>query len=254
MVFNNSINANNEAAEFVGMSPEQKVEWVKNQSKTKIGKEGYIGEAPDKLGAYGEFLGGAGPMVAKTIAGTTVGAGLAAVAPETGGLSMAGLPAVMAWAFNAQDMASQGVQKEIMRRYEIIKSGNTGISDVDAMKEASSGQTLGEIAGLVENTAFMMPASRVINPVAKSVLRSGIENTLKSAIKVGTIVSATEAGKKVVAGVTSKYGETPQEILGNSALDFAENATVGALLHISTMGAVGLLIYQKLYNLELNMH
>jgi hypothetical protein len=243
--FNNSINANNEAAEFVGMSPEQKVEWVKNQSKTKIGKEGYIGEAPDKLGAYGEFLGGAGPMVAKTIAGATVGAGLAAVAPETGGLSMAGLPAVMAWAFNAQDMASQGVQKEIMRRYEMIKSGNTGISDVDAMEEASSGQTLGEIAGLVENTAFMMPASRVINPVAKSVLRSGIENTLKSAIKVGTIVSATEAGKKVVAGVTSKYGETPQEILGNSALDFAENATVGALLHISTMGAVGLLNLPK---------
>jgi len=243
--FNNSINANNEAAEFVGMSPEQKVEWVKNQSKTKIGKEGYIGEAPDKLGAYGEFLGGAGPMVAKTIAGTTVGAGLAAVAPETGGLSMAGLPAVMAWAFNAQDMASQGVQKEIMRRYEILKSGNTGISDVDAMEEASSGQTLGEIAGLVENTAFMMPASRVINPTAKSVLRSGIENTLKSAIKVGTIVSATEAGKKVVAGVTSKYGETPQEILGNSALDFAENATVGALLHISTMGAVGLLNLPK---------
>jgi len=243
--FNNSINANNEAADFVGMSSEQKVEWVKNQSKTKIGKEGYIGEAPDKLGAYGEFLGGAGPMVAKTIAGTTVGAGLAAVAPETGGLSMAGLPAVMAWAFNAQDMASQGVQKEIMRRYEILKSGNTGISDVDAMEEASSGQTLGEIAGLVENTAFMMPASRVINPTAKSVLRSGIENTLKSAIKVGTIVSATEAGKKVVAGVTSKYGETPQEILGNSALDFAENATVGALLHISTMGAVGLLNLPK---------
>jgi hypothetical protein len=243
--FNNSINANNEAAEFVGMSPEQKVEWVKNQSKTKIGKEGYIGEAPDKLGAYGEFLGGAGPMVAKTIAGTTVGAGLAAVAPETGGVSLAGLPAVMAWAFNAQDMASQGAQKEIMRRYEMIKSGNTGISDVDAMKEASSGEILGEIAGLIENTAFMMPASRVINPTAKSVLRSGIENTLKSAIKVGTIVSATEAGKKVVAGVTSKYGETPQEILGNSALDFAENATVGALLHISTMGAVGLLNLPK---------
>ena len=243
--FNNSINANNEAAEFVGMSPEQKVEWVKNQSKTKIGKEGYIGEAPDKLGAYGEFLGGAGPMVAKTIAGTTVGAGLAAVAPETGGVSLAGLPAVMAWAFNAQDMASQGAQKEIMRRYEMIKSGNTGISDVDAMKEASSGEILGEIAGLIENTAFMMPASRVINPTAKSVLRSGIENTLKSAIKVGTIVSATEAGKKVVAGVTSKYGETPQEILGNSALDFAENATVGALLHISTMAAVGLLNLPK---------
>lgn len=243
--FNNSINANNEAAEFVGMSPEQKVEWVKNQSKTKIGKEGYIGEAPDKLGAYGEFLGGAGPMVAKTIAGTTVGAGLAAVAPETGGVSLAGLPAVMAWAFNAQDMASQGVQKEIMRRYEILKSGNTGISDVDAMKEASSGQTLGEIAGLVENTAFMMPASRVINPVAKSVLRSGIENTLKSAIKVGAIVSGTEAGKKVVAGATSKYGETPQQILGNSALDFAENATVGGLLHISTMAAAGLLNLPK---------
>lgn len=243
--FNNAINANNEAADFVGMSPEQKVEWVKNQSKTKIGKEGYIGEAPDKLGAYGEFLGGAGPMVAKTIAGTTVGAGLAAVAPETGGLSMAGLPAVMAWAFNAQDMASQGAQKEIMRRYEMIKSRNTGISDVDAMKEASSGQTLGEIAGLAENTAFMMPASRVINPAAKSVLRSGIENTLKSAINVGTIVSGTEAGKKVVAGITSKYGETPQEILGNSALDFAENATVGGLLHISTMGAVGLLNLPK---------
>jgi len=243
--FNNSINANNEAAEFVGMSPEQKVEWVKNQSKTKIGKEGYIGEAPDKLGAYGEFLGGAGPMVAKTIAGTTVGAGLAAVAPETGGLSMAGLPAVMAWAFNAQDMASQGAQKEIMRRYEMIKSGNTGISDVDAMKEASSGEILGEIAGLAENTAFMMPASRVINPAAKSVLRSGIENTLKSAINVGAIVSGTEAGKKVVAGVTSKYGETPQEILGNSALDFAENATVGGLLHISTMAAVGLLNLPK---------
>jgi len=243
--FNNSINANNEAADFVNMSPEQKVEWVRNQSKTKIGKEGFIGEAPDKLGAYGEFLGGAGPMVAKTIAGATVGAGLAAVAPETGGLSMAGLPAVMAWAFNAQDMASQGVQKEIMRRYEIIKSGNTGISDVDAMKEASSGQTLGEIAGLVENTAFMMPASRVINPVAKSVLRSGIENTLKSAIKVGAIVSGTEAGKKVVAGATSKYGETPQQILGNSALDFAENATVGGLLHISTMAAAGLLNLPK---------
>ena len=243
--FNNAINANNEAAAFVEMSPEQKVKFVKDKSKTQIGKEGYIGEAPNKLGFYGEFLGGAGPMVAKTITGTTVGAGLAALAPETGGLSMAGLPAVMAWAFNAQDMASQGAQKEIMRRYEMIKARNTGISDVDAMKEASSGQTLGEIAGLAENTAFMMPASRVINPAAKLVLRSGIENTLKSAIHVGAVVSGTEAGKKVVAGVTSKYGETPQEILSNSALDFAENATVGGLLHISTMGAVGLLNLPK---------
>ena len=244
--YSNAVNNNDQSASFVGMSPEQKVEWVKNQSKTKIGKEGYIGEAPDKLGAYGEFLGGAAPMMAKTIAGTTVGAGLAAAAPETGGVSLAGLPAVMAWAFNANDMANQGAQKEILRRYNIIKTNKPNVSDVDAMKEASSGETLGEIAGLAENTAFMMPASRVINPAAKSVLRSGIENTVKSAIHTGAVVSGVEAGKKAIASATTKYGETPQQILSNTAVDFAENATVGGLLHISTMAASGLLDLPKI--------
>ena len=242
--FSDAINANDEASSFVGMTPEQKVQWLKDKSKTNIGEEGYIGKTPSKLGAYGEFLGGATPMMAKTIAGTTVGAGLAAAAPETGGLSLEGLPAVMAWAFNAQDMASQGAQKEILRRYDMIKTSKPNVSDIDAMKEASSGQTLGEIAGLAENTAFMMPAARAIAPEAKSVLRSGVENTLKSAIHTGGIVSGIEAGKKVVAGAEG-YGETPQQILGNGAADFAENATVGGLLHISTMAASGLLDLPK---------
>lgn len=245
-----------EAENFVmNMGTQERLKYVQDRlKKIQPTEEGYIGEVATGIrGKAGELLGGVTPFATKATAGAMAGAGLIALAPETGGASLAAIPSVLSFAATAPSAIYQGGRDEVVRRFDIIKKKNPGLPDIEVMKEAEKGLINGEITGGVVNMLFMGAGKAVapelkeaalnlvgkkvvpkpIAPEVKQTIGKFLENTLSSATHLATTVTTTKAGQEFVAGLEDKrLKETPKEILTKAVDNFTENFNVGAALHI----------------------
>jgi hypothetical protein len=229
--WNRSVNSNEEAENFVkNMTTEERVAYA-NRKEEKRPTGEYVGELPGVFGAAGELIGENAQFLGKAALATGAAASLVAAAPETFGASLAGLPAVAAFAYTAPDMINQGGMQETLRRYNVLKKEKPNVPDVDLMKEAEGGMVVGEIAGGVTNAALMgMGGNNPISQEGKSVVANFINNGLKSATHMGTVTGLVEGGKEIVGGIQG-IKTSPTEVIQNSLNTFKDNFTVGLALH-----------------------
>lgn len=243
--FKSAINDESESDDFVNkMTTKERVDYAnKKLSEIEITEDGFIGKKPSTIGRVGEIVGGVAPFAAKATAGAMAGAGLVAVAPETAGASLAGLPTVMSFAFTTPDMINQGAKNEVLRRYSILKQQNPNSPDEFIMRQAEKGLASGGITGAVTNLAFTgigakpltQIGSKAISNEAKLTIGKYVGNILKSGAHLGTIVSGTEAAKEIEAGIEDKRLRlSPSQIAENATNNFVDNATVGVVLHTLT--------------------
>jgi hypothetical protein len=243
-----AFNAEDEAKEFANMTPEQRVEYVNKMPQ--FNKEGYMGEVPS---GTGKMIGEAVPFVLKMGAGAAVGAGLTAIAPETGGASLQGLTTALPLIFTMEDMVLQGGQKEVIRQYNILKEQNekseNPLSDIELMKQAEKGYALGATVGGLTNVAFGFageiggkPLQQEAQNVLGSFLKNGIKGTAKSAATLGTVSAAGEVSTIAAAGLQDeRLKRTAKQTIDAGVDAFVGGATVGAVLHTATGIATGII-------------
>ncbi len=234
--FNNAVKSNDEANDFVNnMTTQQRLDYLKqNPDEEQKHEAGFIGVKPNTLGQTGNLLGGGAPFMAKAVAGTVIGAGLAAVAPETGGVSLAALPAATSFLFTAPDLINQNAKDEILRRFQIFKS--QGLSDEEAMDKADQGKWVGGLTGLATAAAFSGEGvNKALSPESKTVIGNAMEHVIKPSLKVGAITGlATAAGQE--EGNLEGVKTSQQDIFNNSMKSLEENGT-------SALALTGLMHY-----------
>lgn len=234
-----SVNAAGEAKDFLDASPEEQVAIV-NKKQAENQNPEYLGERSTDLGSALGWGTAQVPFLAKAATGALVGTALAAAAPATGGISAAGVPTALAFAFTAPDMINQGAADEIKRRFEILKSEKPEESDVALMTEARQGQWSGGLSGLATNTLLTGEGNAVMKaPIAeeaKNVVSKAIKKTVGAMVSMGGKTAAVDA-LKLTEGNLEGIKATPSEIAESAAKTFVEQGTVGGLLHI-TMGAI----------------
>ncbi len=230
--WNEAVNGNEEADAFVNMTNKERVDFLKEKHLDQPQPFGLMGEQYDAAGSVGNLLGSAGPTTVKAAAGAVAGTGLAALAPETGGISLAGLPTVMAYAFTALDMIKHGMKDETIRRYQEIKSQHPEMNDEEAMAHAAQGGIpVGGIVGAGENAILMGEGLKSpFSAESKTVLGGALKRSGKAALKFGTttgVGTAAEQAEGNAEGIKTK----PQEIFNNSVNSAMDNAGYGFALH-----------------------
>lgn len=227
--WNEATKGADEANEFTNnMTSQQRVEYLKKHEVKK--PDEFIGERESLLGSTGHFLGGAGPFLGKAAVGAGIGAVSIAAAPESMGASLAGLPTAMGFILTAPDMANQGAQAEIIRRYQILKNQNPEMDDVTAMEEAGNGALSGGIGGILTNAALMGTGLKTpLSMEAKTVIGKTAQQILKSGAHMGAISGGVTAGQQLEGELEGIHTSTKDKI--NATVEsFKENATVGAML------------------------
>ena len=248
--FISAVNDEGESDEFVNnMDTQQRVDYAnkKREEAYALTKEGYVGQVPGGLkGQIGQTIGGAIPFVTKMTAGTIAGAGLVAAAPETGGASLAGIPAVLQFAFTVKDAVNQGGKNEVMRRFDILKQQKPDASDFDLMREAESGLTSGEITGGLTNLVFTAIGAKpaqaipVIEKSLANTLKNTARGTIKSGVELGTISAGGTAVQEIEAGIEDKkFKKSAGEIIDDTVKSFGGGLTTGILLHTATQAVLG---------------
>lgn len=218
-----------EADDFVNnMTIQQQVDYVKSHDVKQ--PDQFIGEQPSTLGSFGHFIGGAAPFLGKATAGALIGAGAVAAAPESMGASLAGLPTAMSFILTAPDMANQGAQQEIIRRFQILKNQNPDMSDVDAMEEARKGALAGGIGGILTNAALIGTGLKTpLSLEAKGVVGKTLQEVTKSAVHMGAVSAGVTAAQQL-EGEAEGIHTSASDKLKAIEDSFKENATTGAML------------------------
>jgi len=238
--WNEAVNGNDEADDFTNtMTTEQQVEFANRKAAERPTDE-YLDERDQGAGT---FLGGAGPFLAKATIGTMAGTAMVAAAPETAGASLAGLPAVTAFAMTAYDMQNQGATNETLRRFNILKQQNPNANELDLMKQAKeSGTIVGGIGGLVENMVFMRGSGGLmkapITAESKNIIKDFAKGTIKAGLKMGATTAGVTAGEQIEGNIEG-YNTKAEDIASATLKSFEENATVGMILHGITSAVTG---------------
>lgn len=229
--WNEATESNDIAAEFADTDATGKLEILNRKAKENEHPE-YIGERPNDLGSVTGLLGESAPFLGKAAAGAAVGTALTLLAPETGGLSTAGLPTAMSFLFTTRDAVNNGIMGEVTRRFQILKKDNPNMPDEDAMREAEKGALSGGTAGIATNALMMTPIGKTaLSLEGRSVLQKAIAKTVASAVQMGATTAAVE-GAKQAEGNLEGIETTGTDIAKSMSKTFVDNATVGGLLHI----------------------
>lgn len=242
--WNESTQGNEDAHNFINnMSDADRVAYLKQTKQEAPRNDGYMGEVGGKLGGVGEFIGENAPFLGKAAAGTAIGAGLTLAAPETAGASLAGLPAVAAFAMTLPDMVNQGGMNETIRRYQILKQEQPEANEVDLMRQArESGIAAGGVAGAATNALLMGEGGNILKaPLeeeTKNTIGKFIKRNLQSAVKMGVTTGAV-TGAEQAEGNLEGIKTSPNDIIKNSVQSFKDNATIGSLLHGITSAITG---------------
>jgi len=180
------------ARKFIDMDVNSRIKQM-NEDYTKDNE--YLKPITDytALGGLGTSIGQGTPMMAKAATGAIAGAGLAALAPETGGASLEGIAPTMAFLFSAPGAANVAYMDELKRRY--YEGKQQGLSDEEAYHKADHQALLSEGVSLATN-AFLskIPASNATG--------EGVNNALKAYAKTGA-KTAGEFGGVTAAGTAT---------------------------------------------------
>ena len=240
--WNKAVEDEDEASNFInGMNTAQRAAYA-NERATRV--------QPDNPGEYlsvrhgvGELIGGAAPFMGKAIAGGVAGAALAALAPETGGATLAGLPAVMSFAFTAPSAIRGGMRDETLNRYYQLKRENPNMSDVNAMSKAEEGMISGGISSGLLNAALSDVGggalTKAVSSEGKNVLKDFIGGTLKEGHKLGTATALATTGQSIETALEG-YKTTPTDVIKKSIESYVDGAKTGMILH-SFMTGIGVL-------------
>ncbi len=141
-------NGQKEAKKLLNASDDDKIKML-----NEVKPDEYLPTKADESSALHE-AGSLVTPIGKTLAAAGTGAVMAAAVPETGGLSTAGLPALMAWASFAPEMADQAQASSLTQYYHRAKQENPNISDKEALAMAEKASIGAYTAGLAEGTAM----------------------------------------------------------------------------------------------------
>ena len=228
--WNDATTAADEANDFANnMTAEQRVAYL-NKKQSESQPTPYIGEKADLKGSAAHFISSSIPFLGKAGAGAVIGAGAVAAAPESMGASLSGLPVAMSSMLTAGDMANQGVQQEVTRRFEILKKEHPERTDVENMEEAGKGALAGGVVGILENAAMVGTALKTpIMAESKSLIGQTVNKIANSSAHLGAITAGVTAAEQEVGNLQG-VKTSQADILKNSVNAGVEGATTGALL------------------------
>lgn len=238
--------AEDDANDFADMTPKQRVEFANRKAQST--PEGYVGEVPSGvISKITSTVGGAVPFMLKMGAGAAAGATAIALAPETLGASLTGLPLAMSLAFTTPDMVKQGGMQEVLTRFNMLKKQRPNESEEVLMEEAGKGYVAGAAVGGLTNLAFgavgqaaAKPLQQEVKSVLGGILKENIKGTAKSAATLGTVSGAGELVKGVERGIENKQlRQSASKNIGDAVDGFVEGATTGTILHVATAVATG---------------
>ncbi len=236
--WNKATQANDEAADFVDMDAEHKVDYLKKKEIEQAAKRSdeYLGERASNAGSIGQLAGENAPFLGKAAIGAGVGSAIVATSPFTGGVSLAGLPAATGFLFTANDSKNQGIQSEVTRRFYQLKHDNPNANDIDLMKEAEKGTLSGGLAGIATNAALMSGVETPLSNMAKGVVGKSIAKAVGNTVYAAGATAGIE-GAKMAEGNLEGIKATPTEIAKHMGKTFSETASTLGILHVMT-GAV----------------
>ena len=233
--FNEATQSNDDNANFVNGTRGQRLAYLKaNPDEALKHVPGFVGERPDLMGSVGNTLGSGAPFMLKAAAGTVIGAGLLAAAPESAGTSLAALPAATSFLFTAPDLINQNAADEIKRRFYAYKQ--QGMSDEDAMDKADEGKWIGGLTGLGTAVVFSREGvNKALSPESKGVIANAMEHVIKPSLKIGATTGGMTALQQE-EGNLEGVGTSQQEIFNNSLKSLQDNGT-------SSIALLGLIHY-----------
>ena len=244
------------------MTAEQRVDYLRQKQVEQFVKPSeYIGEKPSQFGSVAKLAGESAPFLGNAIAGGIVGSAIAGTAPATGGASLTGLAPAMAFLFTAEDSKNNGVQQEVIRRFDALnsqqaqelKQANPNASDqeiaatvegnaVKNMEEAGKGALIGGMTGIATNAAMMVSMANTKIPLtemAQKVVGKAVAKAAENSVYGATATAGLE-GLKMAEGNLEGIKATPKEIAKHMGETFAHTATDLGLLHVMTGAVTGL--------------
>lgn len=238
--WNESMKANDEAAEFADMDAAQKVDFLKKKESEAPPPTEYLGERGSTVGSIGGLVGENAPFLVKAAEGGLAGSALILAAPETLGASLTGLPAATAFIFTANDSKNQGIQQEVTRRFYQLKQENPNADEVTLMQQAEQGTLVGGLAGIATNAALMSNIKIPISDISKGVIGKSIQKAVGNTV-FGASATAGIEGVKLAESSLEGIKTTPTEIAKSMGKTFSETATTLGLLHVMSSSAAGIM-------------
>lgn len=213
--FKQAVNAEDEAANIVSMSPAQQIEYFNKKSHQE---QEYLPLRSKSLSSgLGEMIGGGGPTVARGVAGAVIGATLAAnpeisVPLASAGVSAEGLPAFLSFMAMMHTSANSGYANALYEYY--IKGKDEGLTDEEAIKKAQTQALVGEgkelaMAAILSKTPSFVKSEAGVKKSLSKYLEESASTIGKTALYQGTVAGGTEAA--VQAAAATQYNITPKE-------------------------------------------
>lgn len=226
-----------DARQFKNMNSDERVNWANN--KIKQAETAYIGTKPTQAGSVGALAGDVVPTIGRYAAGAAVGAGLEAVAPETGGLSNLALKPAMSFVMNEGTDANLSGMNGVLQRYyagqQARAKGLNDLTDKELMAKAEEGEQVDRDAGILGSAVF----SGEGNVLGKTVTKDFLKDVVKSGVDLGAKSAAIEGAKDVGHNIEGTGNKNSSEIGKDVLTAFDENAPMGMLLHAFMGGITG---------------
>jgi hypothetical protein len=226
-----SLIAEREASDWRNMDDKSKVEFIKRKNQESAKQNGeYIGERVTGFSDIAQTITGVAPLIERGMAASTTAAAMLALAPETAGASLLGLPAAAGILINSKGMMEAEAMNGQIERYNKIKEQNPYITDESAMKMAGHGTSADYLAGAAKSVAFgslLKGAGNVSKPLStesKTLLGRAVDNVSKGMASAKNNLG----GNTIIGGAVSRTAKSGLEMGAQmGAIDAAKEATVG---------------------------
>lgn len=215
--FKQAVKSENEADKVMNMSDADAIKYFNDQKQAHDKDNSYLKSLHH--GGISETLGASAPTIGRGAAGAFLGGLLAAGAPETGGLTAAGLPAVTSFMFMSPELAKSGYKDAWQKYY--YKGQEEGLSDEEAIKKAKSMALVGEAKELLIGAALAdTPFKLSEGAGVKNVLGQALGNEGKSLAYQGGVAGAgtlAEAGVGSAKGYKTDWNKEMSEAWDNAS-------------------------------------